>query len=259
MRSALIAIVSLPSFALGQPQGEGTWIWEVQTQDGDAIVEPGETATVSLWLDMDLSVGEQLPDGYIMSGFGAGVVSVIGGDNADQGQILGWEPNPVLDQFGLEGTTDGVSIFDVQLGQRFEKFDASDPIFLMSFQWEPQEFGSYEAAYSLLIEEWLFNLPGFLIWKSEGNESITEHWPVIPADVTIGVVPAPAPIAPLAVAFLCVSRRNRRMDDAPRQALDDGTYSIGLVSLPPDTGGRAASGTSHGSAHEAVISAHRSR
>ena len=228
MRSALIAIVSLPSFALGQPQGEGTWIWEVETQDGDAIVEPGETATVSLWLDMDPSVGEHLPDGFKVGGFASGVVSVIGGGNADKGQVLGWELNPILNEFGLEGTTDGVSIFDVQLVQFPKGADLSDPIFLMSYEWGPLEFAPYEATYSLLIQDWVDDLPGFRIWKIDGDELITEHWTVVPSEVTISVVPAPGALAPLALSIPCVSRRNRRMDDAPLRTMDrrDSDHSV---------------------------------
>jgi hypothetical protein len=211
MRRPLIALgtACAASGALGQNQG--TWLWEVTTQNGDAIVEPGETATVSLWMDMEPSVGEKLPDGFTVVGYGMGIIDVIGGDNAAMGQILGWEVNPTLDLIGMTGTTDGVSIFDVNLGQiPLDPFDSSDPIFLLTFEWQPLEVGEYDALYSLLIEDPLDEIPGMRIWKATGLDNvITEHWPVEPAHVPITVVPAPGIFAPAAIGLLFRRRRKR--------------------------------------------------
>jgi hypothetical protein len=207
MRLDMVPLLAwLPgAISLGQAQGMGHWISEVTTQDGDAIVEPGETATVSLWMDMDPSVGEMLPDGTRLYGFGTGTIDVLGGLNAEKGQLIGWAINDALD-FGIDGTTDGTSIFGVELGQLLlDPFDFSDPIFLMSFEWTPTEFSSFDVSYETDIET--FQGPGIIIWKDDGT---FEPWPVDQHSVDFTVVPSPASAAAmLATLSLCFRWRRR--------------------------------------------------
>ena len=177
--------------ALGQAQGVGHWISEVTTQDGDSIVEPGETATVSLWMDMDPSVGEMLPDGTKVAGFAGGYFDLLGGPGAEKGLIVGWEPNEALYQ-DVDGTTDGLSIFDVYLFQflTFE-IDTSDPIYLMSFEWQPIEYLEFEATYTPFVDFPEFMEIGVAIYKIDGQQGFTEFWPTSDYDITITVIPVP--------------------------------------------------------------------
>jgi hypothetical protein len=193
------------SAAFGQAQGVGHWISEVTTQDGDSIVEPGESATVSLWMDMTPSVGEMLPDGTKVYGFGLSTIDVLGGLNAEMGQIIGWAGNNALDDIGNDGTSDGISIFNVELGQlALDPFDFSDPIFLMSFEWGPTEFTSFDVSYDFDVETFLG--PGITIWKDDGT---FEAWPVDRHSVVFAVIPSPASIGVLLIAGLA-HRRSRR-------------------------------------------------
>ena len=70
---------------LAQADGTGIWLWEVTTDDGDAIVEPGETASVLLSMHM-------LPNqGFNVVGISATIWDTLGMANADKGQIVDWE------------------------------------------------------------------------------------------------------------------------------------------------------------------------
>jgi hypothetical protein len=192
------------SAAFGQAQGVGHWISEVTTQDGDSIVEPGETATVSLWMDMNPSVGEKLPDGTSVHGFGGGTFDILASLNAEKGQIIGWAINDALD-VGSDGTSDGTSIFNVEIGQGLnDPFDFHDPVFLMTFEWAPTEFTSFDVSYDLDVETFLG--PGITIWKDDGT---FEAWPVDRHSVVFAVIPSPASIGVLLIAGLA-HRRSRR-------------------------------------------------
>ena len=204
-RSAGVLVLACGHAAFGQAQGMGHWISEVTTQDGDSIVEPGETATVSLWMDMNPSVGQMLPDGTTVHGFGGGIIDVLGALNAEKGQILGWTINDAL-YVGIDGTTDGTSIFNVGVGQFLEAIDFSDPIFLMSFEWAPTEFTSFDVSYDLDVETFLG--PGIIIWKDDGT---FEAWPVIQHELTFQVVPAPSALAFVLGLAPIMARRRRRM------------------------------------------------
>lgn len=205
------AALLAPGMALGQGQGTGQWISEVMTQDGDAIVEPGETATVSLWMDMEPSVGEKLPDGTKLFGFGGGSFDIIGSKNAEMGTILGWELNENLAALGDMGTSDGISIFDVVLVQlHLGPFDDSDPIFLLSYEWQPREYKPFEAVYEPFVEG-PDGDPGFLIWKNDGSN---ELWAV--DDVLVPITVVPASSTGLVLVMLChfaLSKHRRSMYD----------------------------------------------
>jgi hypothetical protein len=195
-RSAGVLVLACGHAAFGQAQGMGHWISEVSTQDGDSIVEPGETATVKLWMDMNPSVGEMLPDGTSVHAFDAGVFDIIGRDGADLGVIQGWQINMYL-AAGMDGSTDGVSIFDVGLVQ-IPPNDFSDPIFLLSFEWEPDAYEPFQASYEPFVD-----VPdkgvGFLLWKSDGTN---ELWPADQHEIVISVVPSPSVLAAIGLAAL---------------------------------------------------------
>jgi hypothetical protein len=201
-----LTLLTAPA-AFGQAQGMGQWHSEVSTQDGDSIVEPGETATVSLWMDMTPSVGEMLPDGTTVFAFGGGFFDMIAGANADMGIILGWEVNDTLD-VGVDGTTDGVSIFDQGIWQpAIPESDDSDPIFLMSFEWRPSDYSLFDASYTPFVSIDVPNKgPGFFLYKVDGP---TEVWPTSEHEITIVVVPTPASTGALLIGGLAY-RRSRR-------------------------------------------------
>jgi hypothetical protein len=212
MRLELVPILAcLPgAVALGQAQGVGHWISEVSTQDGDSIVEPGETATVSLWMDMTPSVGEKLPNGLEVVGFGRGSFDMLAGPDADKGLAIGWEVNESL-FVANEGTTDGVSIFDVYFGQPFYLgMNMSDPIFLMSFEWQPKEYSLFHAHYTPFVDIPDQMQEGFVVFAADQiGHGFSEIWPTSEHEIMIIVVPTPASTGALLIGGLAY-RRSRR-------------------------------------------------
>lgn len=205
MRSSKAAFMAwwvVTPMALAQPQGMGQWLYEVTTDNGDAIVDPGEVATVTLWMDLTPSVGETLPDGNIVAAYGGGFVNIIGGQDADQGMIIEWTVNDHLDD-GVDGTTDGVSIFDQEVFQfPVLDIDPSDPIYLMSFQWRPLVHGEYEAMYMPSIDQPELMIDGFVIYTESGPAEI---WPANEITIPIQVVPAPSSVLVLS-ALVAIAR-----------------------------------------------------
>jgi hypothetical protein len=208
-RTAGLTLLAAPA-AFGQAQGMGQWLSEVTTQDGDSIVEPGESATVSLWMDFAPSVGEKLPNGLEVVGFGLGSFDMLAGPGADTGFAVGWEVNEKL-FVGNEGTTDGVSIFDVYFGQPFYlDMDKNDPIFLMSFEWQPNEYSHSDAHYGPFVDVPDQMEEGFVIFVvAQNGHGSTEIWPTNEHDIVIHVVPSPS-VSALVVGLLSVPVCQRR-------------------------------------------------
>jgi len=174
----------------------GKWIWEVTTDDGDAVVEPGETAAVTLLMDLEPSVGEPGPtEGLVVTGFAGGIFDVLGGANAAKGEIVGWEiPKILLTGTGDLTETDGVSLFGVNVSQGVgvQTIDPADPIEVVAFQWTTDAFSSYTVEYTtesvLAAWEGVFpkeTLNSFLVEPVEG----TIAFDVVPAPpTTIGLL-----------------------------------------------------------------------
>jgi hypothetical protein len=205
-----LTLLTAPA-AFGQAQGMGQWLSEVSTQDGDSIVEPGETATVSLWMDMNPSVGEKLPDGLEVAGFGLGSFDMLAGPGADMGLAIGWEVSETL-FVENEGTTDGVSIFDVFIGQPFHlDMDMSDPIFLMSFEWQPNEYKLFDAHYTPFVDVPDKMQDGFLIFAVDQNGvGFPQLWPTTDHVISVQVVPSPVSAIVAAVGGLALAVRRSR-------------------------------------------------
>jgi hypothetical protein len=207
-----LAVGAVAAPALAQDgQGVGTWLFDVTTQNGDAIVEPGETATVSLFLDMDPSVGEQLPDGSFLYAFAAANLDVLGGANAANGQILGWQYHYNLgDLYGDLTTTDGVNLYNTHAGQLAGAFTgpftSANPIDVLTFEWQPLVAGHYDVAYS--TESDADGPHTVKVWEFIDDEETLATYPVTEAAITFTVIPTPATAILLAAAG--ATRRRRR-------------------------------------------------
>jgi len=147
---ALAGIATTAAPALAQEDLFGTFVWEVATLDGDAIVEPGETAEVTILLDLtpDVITG----DGFGVWGIAALIVDTLAGPGAANGHILGWRANINLTWLtGDLTTTDGVSLFNSNFGQWSQwpclAPEPGDPSFLLTFDWQPLIRGSYDVHY----------------------------------------------------------------------------------------------------------------
>jgi len=191
----------------------GKWIWEVTTDDGDAVVEPGETAAVTLLMDLEPSVGEPGPtEGLVVTGFAGGIFDVLGGVNAANGQIVDWEiPEILLTGPGFDLTeTDGVSLFGVTVSQGIgiQSFDQSDPIEVITYSWQPARVAPYTVEYTTKTE-----LLG--AWEGiqiNGDAKAINGFDLFPIEttVTFDVVPAPSTIFVGSLSLLALCRRHRR-------------------------------------------------
>lgn len=171
------------SAACAQVDGVGTWLWEVTTEDGDAIVESGETATITLFMDMEPDVN--YPFGPVL-GFATATFDTLAGPDADKGHIVGWEILNGLDNLGDFTTTDGVSLFGSTPGQpRGDALIPDDPIAVLAFQWVPDVLGSYDVSYAT-------STSAFLVYQGSLSEPQVFEWSVEEANVAFVVVPAPA-------------------------------------------------------------------
>jgi len=192
----------------------GEWLWEVTTDDGDALVEPGETAAVTLSVDLDPSVGDPGPTpGLVVSAFGGAIFDVLGGLNADKGQILGWEypTEELLYAFGDVATTDGISIFGVSVAQGVGDApeDPGDPLDVLTFFWRTENFtNQYVVEFSTNTSDeffvaWEGELPG----DTEYGFSLDD---ALEASIAFDVVPVPSTGSVIALFSACLLYRPHR-------------------------------------------------
>jgi hypothetical protein len=195
--------------ALAQVEGEATWLWSVTTQNGDAIVEPGETAMVTLAVDMDPDADR---DGPVL-GLAGVIFDTLGDPNAGKGQILGWEFHNGLDHLtGDTTTTDGVSLFGSTAAQ-LPLLDLLhfDPIDVMTFEWAPVDDGAYVVAYTSSTASVLTMAPCYAgIYTGNQDDVDAMDWPIREAMISFEVIPAPASALALAGSALRLGVRRRR-------------------------------------------------
>jgi hypothetical protein len=193
-----------PQSAWGDAQA--TWLWDVKSQNGDAVVEPGETATVVLSIDFDPNVGEPGLTGETVQGIGWAIWDTLGGANSDKGAISGWVVLNNLDNLtGDLTTTDGVSLFGTnaaQLGQG--PWADDDPVDVLSFEWATDDYFAYTVEYmTSTAQMWIWEGPNT-------NEGEYVDWPFFEGAISFQVVPAPATFGFATLGVLAVGRRRRR-------------------------------------------------
>jgi len=202
LRWCLAVVFATCSAASGQ--GTATWEWAVSTQDGDAVVHPGETATVSLSLNFSPDVS--YPDGPVL-GLEEAVFSTLGGTNADQGMILDWSITENLLFLMREDTTttDGVSLFNSTASQSVSQdiFLPFDPLPVLEFEWEPVNVGSYVVVYSTSTSV-------MEVWEKNGELPVSVEWFVEEAEISFAVVPTPPGALVLAFAAVGAFGQRRR-------------------------------------------------
>jgi len=141
-----------------------TAVWQasVTTDDGDPVVDPGEIATITLSLDLVTQFDAPLV------GLAATIFDTLAnGPAADKGQIVGWQVLNDLDFLTGDFTqTDGDSLFNTNAGQitSFGPFTFDNPIDVLEFQYQPNEFDGSVVAYTtdtsdLLVWEGTFEDP----------------------------------------------------------------------------------------------------
>ena len=207
-RTAAIAVLaaSTPTHADGRLQGTATWLYDVTTQNGDAIVEPGETASITLSLLMEPND----PDDYVA--IAVTIFDTIGGDGADMGFILGWEVLNYLDQLtGDLTTTDGVSLYNTNAGQLTVftgPFTGANPVDVLTFEWAPHEYVHFDVNYATISD--IEGQQIVVVWEGENWDVVTAvDYPVTEAAISFAVVPAPPAALALLLATAITRRRSR--------------------------------------------------
>ncbi len=172
-------------------EGTATWLWDVTTQDGDAIVEPGETATVTLSVLFEVEAGKGEVVALADTRF-----DTLGANNAARGGIEAWVILNDLDEFlGDTTTTDGVSLFGTQaancFGIQMLHCSLDNPIDVIAFEWGTGDYSQYSVEYSTATDF-------VAVWKDLFGEQDYVEIPVEEALIAFQVIPSP----PVALAIL---------------------------------------------------------
>jgi len=208
MRLTLVgagASVFLSSHAMGQIAGEASWVWEVTTQDGDSVVEPGETAIVDLSIDMEPDVFTGPGGPPIVLGLFLAQWDMLGQQNSSNGMIVDW--TAPLDSVAAS-ESDGTNITGLvafQTGSP-DTFLHDDPIHVLTFEWAPATVGTYGVEY---ITSTLNDSVSVLTGTIAFDDLVAEEWSVNDAIVPFQVVPSPTSLTLYicAAAGAAVSRR----------------------------------------------------
>jgi len=126
--------------------GESDWTIDVDNNDGDNVIEPGESATVKLTLNFE----PDNPDNDFQ-GLAATVFNVLNAQNAETGSITTWDVLNNLDALTGDLTeTDGVQLFNVNAGQltQFGDFVPGSPLDILEFEWVPDSFDGQVVIYT---------------------------------------------------------------------------------------------------------------
>jgi len=182
-RMALLATLALGGAA--RAEGVGEWFASVTTQDGDAIVEPGESAFVTL--GMDFTPDLDWDDGPALA-YSTVIWDTLGGEGADRGSIAGWTiPVELVSLTGDLTTTDRVSLFGSSIGQLclFGVCVPDDPLNpILTFEWQPDEYTPLTVEYSTLTHK-------LLVLEGEPFDFDHVEWEPVETTVTFQVVPGP--------------------------------------------------------------------
>lgn len=200
---AMIWTCVIAQSALAQPDVLGTWLWDVTTQDGDAVVEPGETATFTLSMDFSPNVGEAGLTGGEIFGLLYLEFDTLGMAGAAMGQITGWEILNGLDNdMGDVTTTDGVSLFGTTATQffLFGPFVGDDPIDVIAVEWTP-------SAYQEFSVDYVTSTALLVVWEGPIDQPQTPEWPVEDAALSFQVVSSPSGVLIVLPLFALSGRR----------------------------------------------------
>jgi uncharacterized protein (TIGR03382 family) len=189
--------------------GQAMWLWDVTTQNGDSVVEPGETALITLSLLMESREYEKDQIAIAMA-----VFDTLGGLGAHSGEIVDWKVLNLLDNLtGDQTTTDGVSLFNTNAGQLDIQgpFASDNPVDVLEFEWTPLIEGAYMVNYETFshLSPEFEHMVAVAIAREPSEYDLFEIWPVTEAAISFQVVPAPATVGLAALGVLAMGRRRR--------------------------------------------------
>ena len=153
--SVFLVAVAVLSGTVAAQQGEFLDL-VVTTDDGDSVVEEGEAAIITLYVDMSAAT---------LLGLRSATFDTMGGENADTGGISEWSClNGLCDVNGDTTMTDDVNLFGTNLLQHPNgpSFSKDDPIAVFRFLWKTEDFTPRTVRYHTLTSSMTF-------WIDETN------------------------------------------------------------------------------------------
>ena len=191
--TALIVVAGMAAVASAQTM---TISWMVSdTGNGDGIIEPGESALLSMWASMDPGA----------TGFAGSIYDIIGTSNWDTGTIGEFDYDNLLDELTDDGTlqanNDITTVESFQLPPLFNgNFIADNPIELYNITWTPNDYSNRTVTGGTVHIN-------FDVYTDEFGTSIPYDGDV--SGFRFDVVPAPASVALLGLGGLVAVRRRR--------------------------------------------------
>ena len=199
-RTGLAVIALTGAAALGQETMTFSWTAE-DTGNGDGVLQPGESAVLTLWAFMDPRP----------TAFGWSIYD-IAGDGAWQSRGTIDRYENLVDDLGIgpgELHADN-SITDIeafQLPPFFGDVDPSNPLAMYEIVWTPTEYGHWAVGF------WSENHRD--AWVYTDNFGSAEEYDILLEPGSMQVVPAPGVLGVMVFAGLGALRR-RRAEVRPR-------------------------------------------
>jgi len=191
--ASLFAVAGLAAAAAAQ--GTLTYSWSVSdTGNGDGVIEPGESALLTMTGSMDPGA----------TGFAGSIYDVVGVSNWDTGAVASYTNHlkDLTDDGQLQGNGNILAIESFQLPSAFNpNFDASNPITLYSITWTPNDYTART------VEVGDGNHLNNDVYTDNFGTSVS--YTGVAGVASFNVVPAPASMALLGLGGLVAGRRRR--------------------------------------------------
>lgn len=193
--TALVLLAGLASAAAADVM---TFDWTVgDTGNNDGVIEPGESAMLTLWVAMD---PDQSGNG---GGYAGSIFGIFGTGNWGTGSVDSYAN--LVDSLGngpgtLQGNNDILGVDSFQLPSDFNNsFDSSNPIAVYAITWTPATYAPRTVSLGTSGHQ------NFSVYTSASGNSVEYTGAV--NDARFQVVPAPASLALLGLGGLVARRR----------------------------------------------------
>lgn len=180
MRTVVLSLAAVTTPALAD--GIAFWLSHVTTDDGDAIVEHGETAmmTLSVLMDPDLIEHNAI--------IAASVFDTLGDEHAYHGHVVSWFiHNNLAELTGDLTTTDGASLFGTHAGQicainTYWTYD--NPVDIITIEWAPLDAGTYDVTYSTSSDRGIVHVYEY---TDDAHDADVVQYPVLETAIEFSV------------------------------------------------------------------------
>ncbi|MDQ7014257.1 MAG: PEP-CTERM sorting domain-containing protein [Planctomycetota bacterium] len=191
----LASVIAVAGIAAAASAQTVTYSWSVSdTGNGDGIIEPGESALLTMIATMDPGA----------TGFAGSIYDIIGGMNWDTGSVDSYVNSlkDLTDDGTLQANGDITTIESFQLPPAFNgNFISDNPIELYNITWTPNDYSART------VEVGDANHLNNDVYTDDFGTSIP--YAGVDGTASFSVVPAPASMALLGLGGLVATRRRR--------------------------------------------------